>query len=198
MNYVLTKNSEMSLKNAQAEKIALNPWNTPYEPETLFEGAYIENRGFLFRLTCFETDPRITYLEPGGEVCEDSCMEIFLNFSPETSADYINFEMNAGGAYLFGVGPDRYERVDLKTEVMPTVSSEILEDRWTATLFIPLETVKEHYGDVSFESGYRFTGNAYKCGDLTKIPHYLTWNPVVAKEPDFHRPECFGTFEIGK
>ena len=33
--------------------------------------------------------------------------------------------------------------------------------------------------------------NFYKCGDLTKHEHYISWNSVECEEPDFHRPEYF-------
>ena len=34
--------------------------------------------------------------------------------------------------------------------------------------------------------------NFYKCGDKQVEPHYLSWNPVLTDNPDFHRPEYFG------
>jgi hypothetical protein len=38
--------------------------------------------------------------------------------------------------------------------------------------------------------------NLYKCGDLLRTPHYLSWSPIEAAKPDFHRPEQFGTLII--
>ena len=48
-----------------------------------------------------------------------------------------------------------------------------------------------------FNKGLNFSklfsrANFYKCGDNTTKKHYLTWNPVKTKNPDFHRPEYFG------
>jgi hypothetical protein len=34
--------------------------------------------------------------------------------------------------------------------------------------------------------------NFYKCGDETSNPHYLSWNNIMTKEPDFHQPGYFG------
>jgi hypothetical protein len=34
--------------------------------------------------------------------------------------------------------------------------------------------------------------NFYKCADNTRIPHYVSWNPIEVASPDFHRPEFFG------
>ena len=127
MNYTIKIQDSFSLENAPVGKLENNPWNKPYAPETEFRGVYVKDRGFLFRLTCKEQNPRITYFNPGDEVCEDSCLELFLNFDPSQGDSYINFEMNAGGAYLFGIGPDRYERKTLATEVMPEIKPEILK-----------------------------------------------------------------------
>lgn len=196
MNYDIIRGGEEALENAAEARIQDVPWGSTYTPDCRFKGIYMENKGFLFRLWCYEKNPRITYLEPGGEVCEDSCLEIFLNFAPEKSRSYINFEMNAGGAYLFGIGPDRYERVDLKVPHMPTVKAEILDDKWQVTLFIPNEAIYNVYGKIDFAPGYTFTGNAFKCGDLTESEHYLSWSPLQRDAVDFHRSDRFGTFTI--
>lgn len=196
MNYDLIRGTRESLENAAEAKICDVPWGSTYTPDCRFRGVYIEGEGFLFRLSAYETNPRITYLEPGGEICEDSCLEIFLNFAPEKTDSYINFEMNAAGAYLFGTGPDRYDRKDLLTPVMPTVSAKVTDEMWEVELFIPNETIFAEYGKIDFVPGYTLKGNAFKCGDLTEEPHYLTWAPVQRDEMDFHRPDHFGTFTI--
>ena len=196
MKYQIIRGERAALENAEKAIIADVPWGSSYTPDCHFQGIYVEGEGFLFRLTCYEKNPRITYLEPGGEVCEDSCLELFLNFAPEKTADYVNFEMNAAGAYLFGVGPDRYVRTELNTPVMPTVEAKIEEDRWSVTLLIPNETIFSLYGKIDFAPGYRLTGNAFKCGDLTESPHYLSWSPMQRDAMDFHRSDRFGTFEI--
>ena len=78
MNYTIKIQDSFSLENAAVGKLENNPWNKPYAPETEFCGVYVKDRGFLFRLTCKEQNPRITYFNPGDEVCEDSCLELFL------------------------------------------------------------------------------------------------------------------------
>ncbi len=196
MNYDVICANEAALENAKEEKIADVPWGSTYTPDCRFKGVYVKDKGFLFRLRAMETNPRITYLEPGGEICEDSCLEIFLNFAPQKTDSYINFEMNAAGAYLFGTGKDRYERKDLDCPVMPTVKAEVTEEEWSVTLFIPNETIFHEYGEIDFVPGYTFTGNAFKCGDLTDEPHYLTWAPMQRDAMDFHRPDRFGTFKL--
>jgi hypothetical protein len=104
--------------------------------------------------------------------------------------------MNAIGSYLFGTGKDRYEREELRTPVMPTVNAQIGDGVWSVTLFIPCETIFHHYGKIDFTPGYIIRGNAFKCGDLTESPHYLSWAPMQRDAMDFHRSDRFGTFRI--
>ncbi len=196
MNYDIICAKAEELEKAEISLIEDVPWGSTYTPKCGFQGIFIENEGFLFRLFCYEKNPRITYLEPGGEVCEDSCLELFLNFAPEKSKNYINFEMNAAGAYLFGIGPDRYDRVEMKTPHMPKVKAEILEDKWQVELFIPIKAIEAIYGTINFQKGYTMTGNAFKCGDLTESEHYLAWAPMQRDAMDFHRSDRFGTFRI--
>lgn len=196
MTYTIHPGKKDAIATANVADIGCVLWGTTYTPKTTFRAVFDEQKGFYFLLTCCEKDPRITYLTPGGEVCEDSCMEVFLNFAPEKTHDYINFEMNAAGAYLFGVGSDRNDRRELHTRHRPTVTPLKESDRWSVLLFIPLETITEIYGPLSFTSGTTFVGNAFKCGDLTPSPHFLSWAPMQEDAVDFHRFDRFGTFVI--
>ena len=45
--------------------------------------------------------------------------------------------------------------------------------------------------------GAAMRGNFYCC-DETLHPHFGSWNPIKAPEPDFHRPECFGRLILGE
>ena len=45
--------------------------------------------------------------------------------------------------------------------------------------------------------GLAMYGNFYKCGDLTKKAHYLSWNPMRCETPQFHRPQDFGRLILG-
>lgn len=196
MNYQIKRGKREDIATAPVAHISDVPWGSTYTPDCRFQGIFVEEEGFLFKLWCYETNPRVTYFEPQSPVCEDSCLEIFLNFAPEKTPDYINFEMNAAGTGLFGIGPDRYVRRDLEEKVMPNVCARILEDRWEVELFIDLETIFAVYGKVDFKPGYTFTGNAFKCGDLTAEEHYLSWAPLQRDAVDFHRSDRFGTFTI--
>ena len=44
--------------------------------------------------------------------------------------------------------------------------------------------------------GKEIKANFYKCGDELQTPHFLSWNPIQIEQPDFHRPDFFGTLEF--
>jgi hypothetical protein len=75
-----------------------------------------------------------------------------------------------------------------------SISEKSGEFSWTLTLAIPLTVFIHH--DIKELKGRIFRANFYKCGDKLTVPHYLSWNPVGAEKPDFHRPEYFGLLKF--
>ena len=59
-------------------------------------------------------------------------------------------------------------------------------------MFIPFSLIgiDKHHIPTSLKA------NFYKCGDLTAHTHFLSWSPIDAPKPDFHRPDFFGTLEL--
>ncbi len=196
MNYKIIRGKVSDLDSAEKAYINDVPWGSEYTPISYFQGVFVENEGFLFKLTALEKNPTVTMEGFSPAVCMDSCLEMFLNFDPENTDTYINFEMNPKGAYLYGVGYDRYGRKFLEADVMPTVEGNISEDSWSVTLFVPLASIEAVYGKTEFTPGKKLKGNAFKCGGNAPVPHYITWSPVQRTERDFHKPDCFGTLEI--
>ncbi len=197
MNYTIICGNENDLEKAEKAYISNVPWGAEYTPTSYFQGVYLKDEGFLFRLTCEEENPTATLSGNCHGVALDSCLELFLNFDPENNENYINFEMNPKAAHLFGVGKDRYGRTDLENDIMPTVKSEITKDNWSVTLFVPLAALTPVYGELHFGPGSVLKGNAFKCGGSTApCTHYLSWAPMQKNERDFHRPDCFGSFII--
>jgi hypothetical protein len=45
---------------------------------------------------------------------------------------------------------------------------------------------------LRLEAGATLCANFYKCGDELSVPHYISWAPIEAEKPNFHRPDCFG------
>ena len=136
-------------------------------------------------------------LRDGGTIWEDSCCEIFLQ--APGCPDYYNIEVNAAGHLLVGKGPGRAERKLLPESMNRIIrfagvaapvdiADELLD--WSIGIIIPYEAIgldPENLPDY-------LRGNIYKCGDKTAHPHFLSWAPVGTPQPDFHRPEFFGTF----
>lgn len=170
-----------------------------YEPKTFAQLVFVEEYGFVVRMTSCEKDPRATHKYTDELVCQDSCMEFFAQFS-DTDERYVNIEMNPCGTVLAFIGKDRFDRTSVRELTGSTfeVTAERTDDTWSVTARVPLSKLTELYSMDSslFAPGYRFRGNFYKCGDLCEIPHYGMWNPVGTESPDFHRPEFFGEFEI--
>lgn len=139
-------------------------------------------------------------------VYKDSCVELFLQ--PKPGGGYFNFEFNAGGAMLVywiedpvreGNGFRKYQALSLEACSQVSVSSslparvvpEIQEPlQWTLSFVIPVAVLEGYAGPIGDLSGQRWRANAYKCGDETSHPHWLSWAPLDTL--DFHRPQCFG------
>lgn len=177
------------------------PWGQAYMPRTFAQLVLRPDDCFLLRMVCEEHEPRAIYKNYNDPVYTDSCMEFFACFS-DTDARYINMEMNANGTLLSCVGANRQNRIplsDLTNGQLPLVCAERDRDAWILHAQIPLSLLAQVYGinPKTFCRGFTFRGNFYKCGDQTAIAHYGMWNLVQTPQPDFHRPEFFGTLRIG-
>ena len=173
------------------------PVGNDYRPLTSFCCGVIKGQGLLVRLFTRESDPRAVYTRRDEPVWTDSCLEFF--FQPKRGGAYINLEMNANGAYLSAIGAGRADRrflreiTDLAVEVTPLRQP----DGWGVEAFIPFALVSACFGEpFSLAAGGLFFANAYKCGDDTPQPHYQSLFPVGVPQPDFHRPEFFGTILV--
>ena len=173
-----------------------------YKPDVSFAIAYT-GREVLLKYYISEKYFKAEKTRSNEMVCEDSCVEFFV--SPADDGIYYNFEFNGIGTCLLGTGTGREDstRVDpqiiskirRKTSVGENPVGEQTGDiSWTITLAIPFEVFFRH--DVKDLKGKVFRANFYKCGDMLSAPHYVTWNPVGTKNPDYHRPEYFGLLKF--
>ncbi len=180
---------------AEVAKMDNYVWDkTGFKPQN-FAMALAGDGGITVLLSSDEHPVTANQTEFNSQVCEDSCLEFFINANPENDNRYFNFEISASGAFLVGFGSDRYDRgniYDVDPEIF-CVETKVDDDGWCAKIFIPYEFLEGRYGSAL---GTEFKGNFYKCGDNTPVPHYGTWAPVKSDQPDYHRPECFGTFVI--
>jgi len=148
----------------------------------------------------FEKKIKTRYVRFGDPVFKDSCVEFFVNPFPESSDDYFNFEINAIGTMLIGVGKGRgrkylQEQEAKDIEVVPSVVEPVDgfhgADFWTIHLKIPIRFFEDYY-QKSFSLPRHAIGNFYKCGDETEFEHYGAWNRIENPTPNFHLSKYFG------
>ena len=129
------------------------------------------------------------YTERNSPVCTDSCMEFF--FSPNANKDfYMNFEVNALGAFLIGAGDGKTDRIRcMDDEKLFDIKPRLYEKGWGVSFKLPFDFIKKYAGDCTDQ----MKGNFYKCGSETGHRHYGMWNAIETEKPNFHKPEYFGS-----
>lgn len=191
--------SERMDKDAIRNPIAEVNWESfVYKPEVSFAIGYSKNEIFL-KYYVTEEYFKAEMTETNQEVYEDSCVEFFV--SPSDDGIYYNFEFNGLGTCLMGSGTCRENSIRANPEIISRIrrktsfgSTPIPENKgrfsWTITIAIPTEMFFHH--SPGSLKGKSFMANFYKCGDRLSIPHYLTWNRIGTRNPDFHQPRFFG------
>ena len=132
----------------------------------------------------------------GGAVWTDSCLEFF--FQPfGDDPRYVNIEVNAAGAALIAVGPDKVRRVSMTAcpGDMDIQASKHDGSWWAVAYTVPFVWLERLFGRPVDRTA-PFRGNFYCC-DETIHPHFGSWSPIDAPKPNFHRPECFGRLVLG-
>ena len=154
--------------------------------------------GFIVRFTVEEADPLCEKKKHMESVHEDSCVEFFVNFMPEKSNKYINFEVNASGMMNAAFRSNRNDSVPLLIEEIESfdITTDIQNDCWRVTYKIGYDFIQKYYPGFSIEKCKYIQGNFYKCGDRTKIKHYLSYFKIELEKPNFHCPEFFGKMYI--
>lgn len=142
------------------------------------------------------------YSRDGNAVWTDSCMECFLLGSDART--YYNIECSCIGTLLIGQGEGRSGRKHLSPALLDTISrwSSLGREpfglrneptQWDLCLAIPFTVFGD---DSAVFADPTFKGNIYKCGDDLPTPHFLSLFPIPIAEPNFHRPDHFGIFEV--
>ena len=168
-----------------------------YCPRIVFSVTY-SDEGFHVHFDAYEKNPKRVIKEHFGPVHLDSCLEWFINFDPENTDRYINFEVNANGAANFSWRIDRYTDEKFTPEEAQSlgIKVEILEDMWTLDYVVPFTLIRKYMPDFELKKGAVLPSNVYKCGDETEHEHYGCWKMVNREKPDFHKPEYFGKMII--
>lgn len=145
-------------------------------------------------------EPHIRKEETGllASVCLDSCLEFFIR--PTERLEYFNIEMNPNRALWLGYGTTTAGLIRLlvpDVEKLLDSKVEFTEKGWVLTYRVPFAFIDRFFPDFEAKEGVKMYANAYKCGDNTKYPHYLSWNPIESETPNFHLPKCFGELILG-
>ena len=195
---ILVKDS-VDFSDAPKAEIACYKWTEGYTPYAFAQVIYVRDLGLALHMEAYESDPKSVYTMYNQPVYTDSCLEFFVNCNPKQPL-YINFEMNANGAFLSALRPGRKGKQPIHELMsdLPAVMAKKFEDHWSVDAFFTLSQIKTLFGKDTFETGDVLLGNFYKCGDETPIPHFGMWAPIDLEAPDFHRPEFFGKLIIGE
>ena len=169
----------------------------PYKPITVFYIARSEDSIFI-KFNVHGSMLKAVYSKDQSPVHEDSCVEFFCKL-PD-SKHYTNFEFNCIGTCRASRRKSRAEDVtNFSLDELSLIKRNSSLGRrvfkemeglfeWDLTVKIPFSLI----GIDPENLPEYLLANFYKCADDTDSPHYVTWNPVISENPDFHRPECFG------
>lgn len=174
----------------------------PYRPQVAFRVAHTDD-AILLHYKVTEASVRAKYGDDNGAVWTDSCVEFFS--IPAGDDIYYNLECNCIGTALLAAGPGRNNREHASQEVMDKIQrwaslgrqpfeERIGECTWEVALIVPYSVFFKH--QIESLNGKSVKANFYKCGDELQTPHFLSWNPIKIENPDFHRPDFFGTLEF--
>lgn len=176
-----------------------------YAPETRVKVCCTDH-GLHLLYRVYEERPTIRYTRMQDPVYKDSCVEFFLQPAPGADARYVNFELNAAGTLLLGVGTGRHDRerispgepdlFRIRTAVGLTDPADA-GTYWQVAFFVPFSWLQSLFPAFDPKPGVRMRANFYKCGDDTPLPHYGCWNRVTSDVPDFHRSGDFGELMLG-
>jgi hypothetical protein len=180
--------------------------NNGYMPEASVKLFYTdEHLHLLYRV--YEDNPTISYFHRNKPVYKDSCVEFFFQPLPEEDPRYLNFEFNAAGTLLLGLGEGRSGRVSpeypncnffsIRTSNGHDNPGIKGEGYWELEFSIPFAWLQSIFPAFNPVAAKNLRGNFYKCGDETPFPHYGCWNLVTSPNPDFHRSMDFGDLILG-
>lgn len=176
----------------------LNWSDYPYAPKVSVRVAHSDDAlALLFEVE--EEHLRAVTTQSNGPVWEDSCVEFFVE-NP-SGEGYFNFEVSCIGTALAALRRSRTDATHFGDEQLSQVrcfgslphapiDSFGEGQQWWMVEIIPFALLGVERAPKSIRC------NFYKCGDKCRRPHYLSWSPVISDEPNFHRPECFGTVDL--
>lgn len=155
----------------------------------------------LLHYVVTEDVTKASVIDDNGPVFRDACVEFFL--SPSVNNHYYNFEMNCIGTLLLqgghrGIGRQMADKRTLEQveryTTLGTAPIDLNGDTitWEAAMIIPCSSL--FLDSIKCLDGRTMTANFYKCGG--RVPNHLSWRPIEAPRPQFHRPDCFDSIQF--
>jgi len=195
--YTITRVSgPVDWSNIPVLPIDVQLWGTETDIKAEGKLCYDEN-ALHVHLSAIEANIRAEENGPLASPCLDSCLEFF--FSPiDGDSRYFNIEFSPTGCFYLGFGSDRYNLVRLVPEATlfnPVINRN--ETGWDITYSVPFAFIRQFFPEFAAETGKNIRANFYKCGDMTVKKHYLCWNPIEQKQPDYHLPAYFAPLYFG-
>ncbi|MCL2707996.1 MAG: carbohydrate-binding family 9-like protein, partial [Defluviitaleaceae bacterium] len=152
-------------ETVEENPIANFPWDkTGYKPKVTFK-LFHSREGFHVRFEAEDEHILAVNTEPNSSVCQDSCVEWFVNPSPQASKNYVNFEINPLGTLHAGFGENIFKRELLsgETYAMIKIKPYISSPAWRMEYFAPFKFFEKLYGPIGFTAGHEIAANFYKC-----------------------------------
>ncbi len=189
--YVVKRVEKPDWTEIEAVELVHQPWLEPCDVAAKAQACH-DGENLYIRMEAEEKDILATLTGPLDQVCNDSCLEFF--FAPKADdIRYFNFELNKLCNAYVGFGGERKTRVRqiLKNpqETLAAVSFDT-EKGWGIEYRVPASFIQMYMPEFRLEG--EAACNFYKCGDKTKIRHYLAWAPLSSEKPDYHRRQDFG------
>lgn len=145
-------------------------------------------------------------------VCQDSCVECFLQPGPDTG--YLNVEFNCGGvlhashildATRTATGFADYRLltaqeaagIRVRTTLSAPLPDELREPTtWRLAFALPFDLLASICGpEARPQPGAVWRANLYTCADRSSHPRWLSWAPLP--ELNFHTPQAFAPLHFG-
>ena len=181
-----------------------NTTGNDHRPPTHVRALYDEDNIYLL-YRVFDRYVLSTRTEYQDHVWNDAAVEFFV--APR-GHEYVNFEINCGGAALIrhhvpeasGDGFTTREvpwesgrRVRIETSMPPVVSPEIEDPvTWHAAVTIPSGVLEGEMGPLGPLPGATWRANFFKISRDNSHPHGGSWSYIPGEFTNFHTPWNFG------
>lgn len=181
--------------------------SSAHRPVTRVKLTYDENA--LYVIFQVQADRlRATTTRMHGPVWQDSCVEFFFAPYREPDSGYYNLEINCCGVLLMQhhtaarqgerfLEVETCQHIAIVSSVKESRCEEADESRtWVLEYRLPFLVFAPDSAFIAPAPGVTWRANLYKCADASAWPHWLSWASVDSEQPDFHRPDAFGTLQF--